>query len=807
MKKFTLVLGVWLCSLMTFAQSWTLQNTFTTNMAQSKGIEYDGTDVWVYSKGLNVYVRYSTTGSLLSIKQFIDLSYSGDFTYDGSYFYTIKSTTSTLYKYDLNSAATVPAATMPTNLPTGMNFVAYDSTANSGQGGLWIGGGSNNIYLSTMTGVIVDSILSSVHGLSDLEGAAVDNITPGGPYLWTITGGNSPGSTVTMARINLSSGLPDGVSRNLTGTIAQPGQLGGGLFIASNLYGNTVTLGGVIQQATIFMYDLSTCSAEPFDLEIKNIHDLDYPQPNSSIAFGYTLKNHGTDTVHSVDIALQVDNISFDTISLSGLNLAQFDTLQLRDTMMIQAISGQNEITAELLSINGGMDSVTVNNITQRTFKLYDLALGVNYTPKYFSNTQPVRISADVWNRGITTVSKYHVNYSLNGGPTQIDTIQVGNLYPGGAHNFAISFMDTIGTYQLNLWLSNPNDSLDQYANNHVLNFQYEVYDTTKVVARVPLMEMFTSSTCAPCAQAAQHFQTFLPQTDSNWTLIKYQMNWPGSGDPYYTSEGGVRRDFYNVSGVPDLRVNGNEKAYPVGISLQDLQKATATPAFVEMNSRFSLNGHRMNVDVIMNSHIELTGANVKLFVAVVERETHNNVGTNGETEFHYVMKKMMDNAQGTAVSLGENQTLSKTFSYEFPGSYRLPSSSSNAINLNTEHSVEDFQDLVVLTWLQDMQTKKVLQSAWSVNETHVGLTENNGPQDIRVYPNPSKGWIAIETESLNERIVSVQLLNSLGQQMDYYPMDRLQKVEIPVDHLKSGMYLLKVETNQGTFTKRVMVQ
>ncbi|MEZ5197672.1 MAG: hypothetical protein R2764_15170 [Bacteroidales bacterium] len=32
-------------------------------------------------------------------------------------------------------------------------------------------------------------------------------------------------------------------------------------------------------------------------------------------------------------------------------------------------------------------------------------------------------------------------------------------------------------------------------------------------------------------------------------TLVKYQMNWPGVGDPYYT-EGGAERNYYGVSWV-----------------------------------------------------------------------------------------------------------------------------------------------------------------------------------------------------------------------------------------------------------------
>ncbi len=50
----------------------------------------------------------------------------------------------------------------------------------------------------------------------------------------------------------------------------------------------------------------------------------------------------------------------------------------------------------------------------------------------------------------------------------------------------------------------------------------------------------------------------FWHDNPGEYSLIKYQMNWPGNGDPYYTEEGGVRRDYYGVSSVPDLYINSD---------------------------------------------------------------------------------------------------------------------------------------------------------------------------------------------------------------------------------------------------------
>src|SRR5690606_24089689 len=75
-----------------------------------------------------------------------------------------------------------------------------------------------------------------------------------------------------------------------------------------------------------------------------------------------------------------------------------------------------------------------------------------------------------------------------------------------------------------------------------------------------PFFEEFTSSTCGPCASFNNSFfNGFIAANEDDITLVKYQMNWPGSGDPYYTAEGGVRRTYYGVNAVPELYVDGKK--------------------------------------------------------------------------------------------------------------------------------------------------------------------------------------------------------------------------------------------------------
>jgi len=75
-----------------------------------------------------------------------------------------------------------------------------------------------------------------------------------------------------------------------------------------------------------------------------------------------------------------------------------------------------------------------------------------------------------------------------------------------------------------------------------------------------PCLEHFTASTCPPCASFGPVFRRTLAEFGGNYTIIRYQMYWPGTGDPYYFAESKKRRDYYTITGVPGLACNGSKQ-------------------------------------------------------------------------------------------------------------------------------------------------------------------------------------------------------------------------------------------------------
>ena len=210
------------------------------------------------------------------------------------------------------------------------------------------------------------------------------------------------------------------------------------------------------------------------------------------------------------------------------------------------------------------------------------------------------------------------------------------------------------------------------------------------------LVEQFTSSTCYPyCPQMNAWLNPMLVTNADKVAVVKYQMNWPGAGDKYYTPEGGTRRAFYNVNGVPMLYANG------VNINSQSaLQTAIdngyAQPAQATITGGFLVVGDMIYVEANVTPLI--TGTNYFIHVVVCEKVTTGNKGSNGETEFHHVMMKMFPNGSGTTMDLTEGVTIPLQFSHD----------------MSTTH-VEEMDDLEVIVFIQNKSTKAVLNAGYAL--------------------------------------------------------------------------------------------
>jgi hypothetical protein len=316
------------------------------------------------------------------------------------------------------------------------------------------------------------------------------------------------------------------------------------------------------------------------------------------------------------------------------------------------------------------------------------------------------------------------------------------------------------------------------------------IYVWNALAVKQPLIETFTSSTCGPCNPANVTAEALFAQNPGKITSIKYQADWPGSGDPYYTEEVGYRIDYYAINSVPRMEIDGGWDQNGNNITQQIVDDYVNELCLINLSSTYSISGQTVDVDITVNPLENFNSNNLVVHSAVIEETTYNNIKNNGETQFEHVVKKMIPSDNGTPInSLVAGQQVSLNLQHIFKGNYRLPSDASNPINHTIEHSVEDFSNLMVAVWIQDVITKKVHQSTYATITSPSAFEENNKAIQL-IYPNPASDKIYISNLKEDNTLIKIYDIN--GRLVLENKISNNEYLNI--SKLSKGIYQIKFE-------------
>jgi hypothetical protein len=317
-------------------------------------------------------------------------------------------------------------------------------------------------------------------------------------------------------------------------------------------------------------------------------------------------------------------------------------------------------------------------------------------TPKYVGGAVPVE--GVITNLGNNVISSLDISWKVSDDMVYITTFSDLNIAFSQSFDFSCNdlFNFPIGGHTLDVWISAVNGTPDDNPANDLKSKEMSVYSHS--IERKPAFEEFTSSTCDPCASFNTTFNPWC-ESHAEWiTLVKYQMNWPGAGDPYYTAEGGVRRDYYGVSYVPWPQCNGTYVDYNVAAIQAAFNNAILQPGLARIASSHTLDGTVITVNATILPFANFT--DFRAHIIVIENTTTGNVGTNGETSFHHVMMKMIPDAEGTILNMNDRESVTLTETVDLGGT-----------------NIEEFTDLSVVILFQDFASKEVFQSEYSVQD------------------------------------------------------------------------------------------
>ncbi len=248
---------------------------------------------------------------------------------------------------------------------------------------------------------------------------------------------------------------------------------------------------------------------------------------------------------------------------------------------------------------------------------------------------------------------------------------------------------------------------------------------------RLALYEEFSGENCAPCASANPGLNTLLNANTSKVILIKYQSPIPSAGPIYnaYKTVTDARLTYYSVPFAPYGRLDGtglgtgtaapSSPGHVANLTQTDINNDAAMTSPFNITVTHAWSGSvgdsvTATVNITAVSAFAPAGANLKLRIAVIEHLTYTNApGTNGEKDFHNVVREMVPDANGT--QLPNSWTASQTQSYTIKG--KLPAFVDKSNN-----------EVRLVAWIQNDGDKSIPQAAQS---TYVPLTVDGASTGI----------------------------------------------------------------------------
>lgn len=511
------------------------------------------------------------------------------------------------------------------------------------------------------------------------------------------------------------------------------------------------------------------------------------------------LGSHGTNdlimtktfgTAPNRQVWLHFNSYGYGTTASDGSNYCYWSIVLEETTNRIHIVDQRTGgyATTKLVSIGLQLDSVTAVMVpgspdveskagfdptpVDNTFYTFVPGAQGKYdvTIKKVSTSQyqiqgDIKPSGTFRNLGSSTITSLNLNYITDLGNAVTEKKTGLNIAP-----FEVFSLDhntpwkiTTGNHFLEMYVDNINGNVDENPSDDKKT--KTIFCMERYEQRLPLFEIYSSSTCPPCKPANETYKAIIDTKDpATFVNVKFQQDFPGVGDPYCTTEAVNRRGYYAINSIPRTEIDGGWDGNGNSFTDEIFEESRKVPAFYSLKGDYKIEGKKVTAKVKFQSLFDSPGA--KLYVAVIEKTTIANVASNLETEFHSVMKKMLPTEAGTTLKpLGILASDSMSFTYTFNGDYRLPvdGQAANRINHATEHSVEEFEDMYVVAWIQG-NDKQVFQAANLTASSTTGVNDGTASFDaLNIYPNPTTDAVSVKLNVTKPTNVLSTIVDNAG--------------------------------------------
>lgn len=213
---------------------------------------------------------------------------------------------------------------------------------------------------------------------------------------------------------------------------------------------------------------------------------------------------------------------------------------------------------------------------------------------------------------------------------------------------------------------------------------------------RVIVWEDFTATWCTYCPGAARGLDELDAGAFDSVVCIAYHSS--SSGDPYYNSYSATRSSYYGLQGYPTVRMDGKTDSvvggvhtgtmYPTYRAMFDARRAVASPLEIEATCTYDTTSRNGTLTVVMRNS---TGSPVSGQLQCVVVENHIPYSWQGMDSLQFVVRTMLPNASGEAVTIPAGDSLVKTRDFTLTSGW---------VAGNCE----------VVAFVQDNSTKQIIQ-------------------------------------------------------------------------------------------------
>ena len=474
----------------------------------------------------------------------------------------------------------------------------------------------------------------------------------------------------------------------------------------------------------------------------------------------------------------------------------------------LASFAGQN-IYVAIQNYSNDMYLLFVDNFKVRTVVNNDAILSSASLNRYSAVSTNNNLVLDVKNDGANAITALTVNW--NDGTDHIQTITGLNIAPGASanvtHPTAVSYA-TVVEKNINVTITAVNGAVD--ATN--VTAAKKINTVSQIVEKTVVIEEGTGTWCVWCPRGAVAMEYMYDTYPTRFIGVAVH-----NGDPMTVTEYDNGAD---LSGFPGCNVDRALKDESVSKTLfegyYNTRKDITIPAAIAATATW--NGANVSVAVTSTFKTVFANANYRLGVIMIEDKVtgtgaaYNQAnayagGTNGvmggfeslpnpvpaaQMVYDHVGRALLGGYDGQAASVPASITNNQAVNYTF--NYTVPATSKRYL-------------MSAIAVLIDNTTGEI------INATKVALTaagvEEVATIGMEVYPNPASGSVNVKFEA-SSADYTVAITDLSGRQVASKVITNAngsQTVEMPIEGLATGNYLVTVSSNGASFTQNLMVK